>query len=229
MRCHRLKFPKTKSKLRSIASVFLFAFQCIAVSCLAVSAAHAQFAFPEKEIRVNDLPSVTARASSKDGVAHSSDLLAAALEMVLRDEDACCGKDSALEDALQAVDAKSLKDIAERLQGRHVLGDGRVTTVTAEFLAPDQVTAPHIVAMMHDQHAALMMWNSHLYVLYGVTYVESADTANDAYNGMYVDAIHKFLLQDVRYADSRRKVVFDRLTEDLSKVQGVLFLSAKTE
>ena len=35
-------------------------------------------------------------------------------------------------------------------------------------------------------------------------------------------AIHKFLLLDTRYSDSRRKVVFNRETDDWSKVQGML-------
>ena len=34
------------------------------------------------------------------------------------------------------------------------------------------------------------------------------------------------LLQDVRFSDSRRAVTFDRLTEDASKVQGLLFVQA---
>jgi hypothetical protein len=38
--------------------------------------------------------------------------------------------------------------------------------------------------------------------------------------------VHKFVLQDVRFSDSRRAVTFDRLTEDASKVQGVLFVEA---
>jgi hypothetical protein len=67
-----------------------------------------------------------------------------------------------------------------------------------------------------------MMWNSRVYVLEGVTYVGTVDysTNETAY------AVHKFVLQDVRFSDSRRAVTFDRLTEDASKVQGVLFVEA---
>jgi hypothetical protein len=113
-------------------------------------------------------------------------------------------------------------DIATKLQGRHLLSDGRAIMVTAEYLTPDQVNAGHLITIIRNQHAALMMWNSRVYVLYGVTYVGTVDysTNQTAY------AIHKFLLQDVRFSDSRRAATFDRLTEDPSKVQGVLFVEA---
>jgi hypothetical protein len=40
---------------------------------------------------------------------------------------------------------------------------------------------------------------------------------------------HKFFLWDTRHADTQREVVFDRLTEDTSKVQGLLFLEWKLQ
>lgn len=76
--------------------------------------------------------------------------------------------------------------------------------------------------MIRNQRPALMIWNSLVYVLYGVTYVGTVDYSSNetAY------AVHKFLLQDVRFSDSRRAATFDRLTEDASKVQGLLFVEA---
>ena len=41
--------------------------------------------------------------------------------------------------------------------------------------------------------------------------------------------IHKFLLWDTRFADSRREMVFNRDTDDLSKVEGFLFVDAKPQ
>jgi len=41
--------------------------------------------------------------------------------------------------------------------------------------------------------------------------------------------IHKFLLWDTRFSDSRRTVVFDRETEDPGKVQGLLFLQLEPQ
>jgi hypothetical protein len=144
------------------------------------------------------------------------------LEIIFNDKEVCCGKNSALEDSVQSSDPKSLKDIASKLQGRHLLSDGRPITVTTEYLTPDQVNAGHLIYMIAANHAPLMMWNSHLYVVYGVTYVETVDNSD----GSIAYAVHKFLLQDVRFSDSRRSVSFDRLTEDPTKVQGVLFLQA---
>jgi hypothetical protein len=58
-----------------------------------------------------------------------------------------------------------------------------------------------------------------------VSYVESFDNSS----GSTADAVHKFLLQDARYSDARRQVTYDRLTEDASKVQGLLFLQAAAQ
>ena len=57
----------------------------------------------------------------------------------------------------------------------------------------------------------------------GVTYVETYDYSS---NGAIAYAIHKFLLQDGRFSDARRSASFDRLSDDTSKVQGLLFLQA---
>jgi hypothetical protein len=194
---------------------FLFLAGCVAASSL-TTLAHGQVAYPEEEARVRDLPALTART------AHASDVLTTSLEMLFNDREVCCGKDSALEDSVESADPKSLKDIASKLQGRHLLSDGRAMMVTTEFLTPDQVNAGHLITMIRNQRAALMMWNSRVYVLYGVTYVRTVDYSTNeiAY------AVHKFLLQDVRFSDSRRAVSFDRLTEDAGKVQGLLFVQA---
>jgi hypothetical protein len=176
---------------------------------------HHQVSYPDQEIHIHDLPSLTAQSK------HASDLLAASLEIVFNDKQVCCGKNSALEDSVQSSDPKSLKDIASKLQGRHLLSDGRPVIVTAEYLTTDQVNAGHLISMLVANHAPLMMWNSHLYVVDGLSYVENVD----AHGGVsYVT--HKFSLQDARFSDSRREVSFDRLTEDAGKVQGLLFLQA---
>jgi hypothetical protein len=189
----------------------------VMASCLALSYfAPAQVAYPEQEIRVRDLPSLTARST------HAPDALATSLEIIFNKKEVCCGKDSALEDSVQSSDPKSLKDIANKLQGRHLLSDGRPITVTTEYLTPDQVSAGHLIAMLRDQRPALMMWNSHLYVLYGASYVETDDYSTN----QVAYAVHKFLLQDVRFSDARGQVSFDRLTEDPTKVQGLLFLQS---
>lgn len=183
---------------------------CFAVCCFA----DAQVTYQEGEVRVHDLPLLTARSM------HASDVLATSLEIVSHDKQICCEKNSALEDSVQSSDPKSIKDIASKLQGRHLLSDGRPIMVTVEYLTPDQINAGHLIYMLRENHAPLMMWNSHLFVVDGLSYVESIDSSD----GGIAYVIHKFLLQDVRFSDSRREVIFDRVTEDANTVQGLLFL-----
>ena len=205
------------SRKQVTRSALLLPAICVVASSVVFSClASAQVAYPEQELRIHDLPSLTARST------HASDALATSLEIIFNNKQVCCGKDSALEDSVQSADPKSLKDIANKLQGRHLLSDGRPITVTTEYLTPDQVNAGHLITMLRDRHPALMMWNSHLYVLYGASYV-----ATDDYSTNQISyAVHKFLLQDVRFSDARRQLSFDRLTEDPSKVQGLLFLQS---
>ena len=94
--------------------------------------------------------------------------------------------------------------------------------VTTEYLTPDQVNAGHLIAMIREPASCADDLELSVYVLYGVTYVGTVDYSSNetAY------AVHKFLLQDVRFSDSRRAVTFDRLTEDATKVQGLLFVEA---
>jgi hypothetical protein len=199
----------------------LFRVGYVAAACLAAYCfANGQVAYryPEQELRVHDLPALTARS------VHSSDVLATSLEIVFNDEDICCGKNSALEDSVGSADPKSLKDIAGKLQGRHLLSDGRPMMVTEEYLTPDQVNAGHLIYMLTEKRTPLMMWNSHLYVVAGVTYVKSSDDS-----GGIEYAVHKFLLEDVRFSDSRREISFDRLSEDAGQVQGLLFLRGELQ
>lgn len=183
----------------------------LAFSCTA----YGQVTYPSKTIHVHDLPLLAARTT------HASDVLAASLEIVFNDKGVCCGKDSALETSVQSADPKSLKDIANTLQGRHLLSDGRAIMVTAEYLTPDQVSAGHLIHMLATSHAPLMLWNSRLYVVNGVSYVENVDA-----NGGVSYVTDTFFLWDTRFSDSHREVYFDRKTEDSGKVQGLLFLQA---
>ena len=202
----------------TLGAAFLLPASCAVASCLTLCClAYGQASYPDQEIHIHDLPSMTARSM------HSPDVLAASLEIVFNDKEVCCGKNSALEDSIQSSDPKSLKDIASKLQGRHLLSDGRAIMVTAEYLTPDQVGAGHLIYMLAANHAPLMLWNSHLYVVDGVSYVENVTEGGVSY------VTHKFFLQDARFSDSRREVSFDRVTEDAGKVQGLLFLRAAAQ
>lgn len=196
----------------------------LVVFCLAACGlAEGQLLYQDQELQVHDLPSLTARSL------HSADVMLTSLDTVFHDHEICCGKDSALEDSVEAADPKSLKDVASKLQGRHLLGDGRPIMVSATYLTPDAVNSGLLVGWFLNQHAALMRWNSHVYVVHGIVYMWIA-SSNGVDSGVSEStAIRKFLLWDTRFSDSRREVVFNRDTDDLSKVEGFLFADVKPQ
>jgi hypothetical protein len=187
----------------------------VAILSLALSGfAQGQHTYIPDGIRVSDLPKLMARTSEP------SDVLKTSLDTILHDREVCCGKDSALEDSVQRADPSSLPDIAAKVQGRHLLSDGRPIMVTAQYIAPEAIYGYGLIETLQQKHAMLMMWKSHLYVLYGLSYVEDYDPKR----ATGLDNVTKLLLIDTRYSDARRNVEFDRQTEDWSKVQGVIWL-----
>ncbi|HXM69140.1 MAG TPA: hypothetical protein VN911_20600 [Candidatus Acidoferrum sp.] len=190
---------------------------CILASCLSVCC-FGQIYYPNQEVRINDLPSLTAKSRNP------FDVLATAVEIILHDRKVCCGKDSALEDSVQAADPKSLKDAANKLQGRHLLSDGRPIMINAEFVPAASVNPDQLINTLAQKQALLMQWNSHFYVVYGIIYDQTLNQDSGI-----VNAIHKFLLIDPRYSDARREVVFDRLNDDWGKVQGLLILKVASQ
>ena len=171
------------TKPRSFESSLFVLCSHVAFVCLSVSWAHGQVYYPNTEVRIADLPSVTAK--SKD----ASDVLAASLEIIFRDKEVCCGKDSALEDDVQRADPRSLKDVGNRLQGRHRLSDGRPIMVTAEYVPATSLVAGTLIGTLSDKRPLLMEWNSHLYVVSGVIY---STTYTD--EGGRVDSIFKIFI-----------------------------------
>ena len=204
------------TKPRSFGSSFLLVgcsglCACLALCCFAT----AQTYYPNTEARIRNLPSITAK--SKD----PSDVLAAAIATVFRDKAICCGKNSALEDDVQRADPNSLKDVAAKLQGRHLLSDGRPIMIMAEYVPATSLVSGTFISTLNDKQPLLMEWNSHLYVVYGETHstIVSAD-------GERIDSILKIFLLDPRFSDQRREVIFDRQTDDWGKVQSLLTLKA---
>jgi hypothetical protein len=210
-------------KLRSFRSVS-WVLTKLALSCLALCGfAYGQILNQDQEIQVHNLPSLMARSHD------ASDVLLTSLDTVFHDREICCGKDSALEDSASAADPESLKAVASKLDGRHLLSDGRPIIVKAEYVAPDAVNSANLIGMILNQHAALIEWNSHLYVVHGVVYMWFASRSGPEGGVSEGTVIHKLLLWDTRYSDSRREVVFNRETDDWSKVQGLLFLEAQPQ
>jgi len=73
-----------------------------------------------------------------------------------------------------------------------------------------------------------MEWNSHLYVLHGLIYLWITNYHPDTGKSTS-PVIHKFLLWDTRYSDSRREIVFNREIDDPKGIEGFLFVEAKPQ
>jgi hypothetical protein len=173
---------------------------------------------PNEEIRVSGLKAL--KAPTNDG----SDILAASLEVIFDDRAICCGRDSALEDSVAHADPRSIKDIIARLQGRHLLSDGRPMVVDVTDLAPSATNPFSIVDALRKNHALLMMWNSHLYVTYGAVFDEAVYS-----DGTITETINKLLLLDLRHAPPRGELSFTRTRDDWNKVNGLLLLTVTTQ
>ncbi len=189
----------------------------ICISCLA----HGQIDVPDsivwfhpnQEIRVSNLPLLTAPSTN------SSALLITALEIALHDKAVCCGKNSALEDDVLS-NPSSMKELSAKLQGRHFLSDGGPIVVSAEYVPQSSINSGLIIGSLLDQHSLLIDWKSHRYVLYGAIFNETRYSS-----GIQQYAILKHLLLDPRFSDQRRETEFNRKTDDLGKVQGLLTLA----
>jgi len=169
---------------------------------------------PNQEVRVPNLPAL--RARSKD----RSDVLLTSLDIIFHDHSICCGRDSALEDSAAKADPRSFTDITSKLQGRHLLADGRPVLITALNLAPSARNPLPIITALQNKQALLLMWNSRLYVLYGALFDESLYA-----DGTRTDTVNKFFLLDTRYSGTQREASFLRDTDDWDKVDGLLLLT----
>jgi len=202
-----------KLRVCFVSALLIFGF-CLAVFCLAQDQTLDSCTFfPDQQVRVTNLGSLT--APSKD----TSAVIAAAVEAVLHDASLCCGKDSALGDTVLS-EPRTLKELSTKLQGRHLLSDGRTIMVNAEYAPQISISAGSVIGALKEQRASLLEWRSHVYVLYGAIYGE-----NRCVSGARQYSIAKLLLLDPRYSDQRRDVVFNRETDDLGKVQGLVTVS----
>lgn len=165
------------------------------------------------EQHVPNLPALTARTRDR------SDVLITSLDIIFHNHDICCGRDSALEDSAQQADPRSIKDIVTKLQGRHLLGDGRPITVNVTDMTANGTNPAPIVEALAKKQALLLMWKSRLYVLVGALY-------DEAYyqDSTRTDTVNKFYLLDTRYSDGRRDLTFTRTKDDWNDVQGLLLL-----
>ena len=201
------------ARLRVLSvSAFLLSFSCLAQGQIDAPDSILWF-HPNQEVRVAGLPALTAPSSA------SAAVLATALETVRHDQAVCCGKRSALEDAVLSAPL-SLKEAGARLQGRHLLSDGRPIVVRAEYVPQGSMSPGLILGALLEQHALLLEWKSHVYVLYGAIFNETRYSS-----GARQYAIVKLLLLDPRLSGERREIVFNRESDDWGEVQGLLTLT----
>ncbi len=168
---------------------------------------------PNEEVRVTPLPSVAASRSP-------SDVLLASVEIASMDPAVCCGRNSALEDEAVLGGNTSLKELGEKLRGKHYLDSGQTITVTDQYWSGAAANAGWIIGSLAAQRPLLLDWDDHVYVIYGAVFDEYAYSS-----GGVTDVVKKLLLVDTRYSGKRRYVVFDRQSDDWNKVTGLLALN----
>ena len=199
-----------------VFAVFVFAL-LLSTACVAYGQESGGSVFlAHQEVRVADLPALAAPSKNR------SDVLATALAIVVHDKTVCCGKDSALADAVAYAELSnpaSLEDLRTRLQGKHRGSDGPPVVVDAQYIPESAITGDAIVRSLLMQHAQIIEWKARIYVLYGALYNEDRD-----YSGTRAFSVEKLFLVDPRFSDEQkgREVVFNRETDDLKTVQGML-------
>jgi hypothetical protein len=169
---------------------------------------------PNQEARVAPLPAIV--ADSKDG----SDVMLASVAVAAMDPAVCCGRKSALEDQAAVAEGTSLKELGEKLRGKHYLDSGGTILVADQYWSGASSNAGNIVSSLMAQHPLLMDWDGQVYVVYGAVFDEYRYS-----DGGISDVIKKLLLVDTRFSGKRRYVSFDRQTDDWSKVSGLLQLT----
>jgi hypothetical protein len=145
--------------------------------------------------------------------------VAAALATVIKDAGVCCGENSVLGTTPVTGSSISLREIANKVGGRHVLSDGQTVTITGEYISAATLSSDRIIVPLMKQQPMLMMWKSHIYVLYGAVYDDTVYT-----DGHHDYVIHKLLLLDPSAAGPDRQATFDRQKDDWSQVEGLLLL-----
>ena len=165
-----------------------------------------------REVRVSALPAVVADSRSQ------SDVMSASVAIAVIDPAICCGRHSACED--QMGSSRSLKELGEKLRGKHSLDSGSSVTIVDQYWPGSSINADVLVNTLVAQRPIIIDWNGHIYVVSGVVFNEYKYS-----DGSNVHAIRKLQLVDPRYSDSRRNLVFDRETDDWTKVSGLLALA----
>lgn len=159
-------------------------------------------------------------------IAHSPDeAMSAAVATILSDPEVCCGRGSSLEDLTNFIN-RDLQQTAAKLQGRHVLPDGRPYILGARFYAtrPSDGSIPAgsvLLSTLQSNHPLLMIWKHELYVAYGANYSEQV--VQDPDGGSVIrDTVERLQLFD---PVSGHHVSFDPSKDNWDQVEGVVTLT----
>jgi hypothetical protein len=167
---------------------------------------------PNQEVRIA-VPSVVADSTS------DVDVIAASVATAVLDGAVCCDRNSALADQVGSITKFSLKELREKLGGKHYLQSGSSIVITDQYWPGSSVNVGEIVGSLLTEHPLLMVWDGHLYVVYGALYDEYVSDSGIMFS------IRKLWLVDTRFSDKRRDLTFDRQTDDWNKVSGLLKLA----
>jgi hypothetical protein len=194
-----------------ISAVLLVIFFCVN--------AHAQqdqppgyVVHPNQEVRIA-VPSVVAESTN------DADVITASVAAAVLDGAVCCDRNSALVDQIGSITKFSLKELGEKLGGKHYLQSGSSIVIADQYWPGSSVNVGEIVGSLLTEHPLLMVWDGHLYVVYGALYDEYVSDSGIMFS------IRKLWLMDTRFSDKRRNLTFDRQTDDWNKVSGLLKLA----
>jgi hypothetical protein len=170
---------------------------------------------PNQEVHIANLQLHSAKSSDAQAV------LVGSVETIFADAKVCCGKNSALGDAVLSADPASLQDVGGKLDGRHLLDDGRAVDVTVQYFLPDSASPGQIIAALTESQPLLMQWNGDWYIVQGAVFNEKIFTG-----GVHEYVLHKLLLLNAAPAKTQKRDSFDAEKDDWHEVQGLLQVTA---
>ncbi len=170
---------------------------------------------PNQEVTVKNLHLKLARWPGETAA------LAGALETILDFPQLCCGRNSSIPALPASARSNSLQEIAAKLNGKHVLSDGRPVFVAAHYFSASAITSHQIVAFLMENQALLVQWDSHFFVLSGAVFDDK----------VYSDGNRDIILRKLRLFDpdataAAHEITFDREKDQWSEVQGFLLIKA---
>jgi hypothetical protein len=92
--------------------------------------------------------------------------------------------------------------------------------VSAEYVPQTSIRPDLLISSLREQHALLIEWRTHFYVLHGVVFDKTVYSS-----GRTQLAIRKLSLRDPRFSDDRAEVEFNRGANDWGEIQGLVKLS----